>query len=285
MNIITDREFREFRARQESQYVTTASSFIDGAKNRLRNGVSHFGDPMPWSKTYDKFRFRPSEVTIWAGPNGSGKSLVSGQCALWLAKQTKVLIASLEMPGDATVARMARQYTRTKEPTDMAFDEFESFIDESVWLYDQVGSSDPESILAMIHWGAEKEGIKHFYLDSLMKMVRGTDDYNSQKDFVDSLCWAAKEHKIHIHLVHHVRKPGQGRHQITKYDIKGAGEITDLADNVILVSRNDADDGPACFLDVAKQRHAEWEGTFAFWFHEKSWQWISDEHQGAMTCG
>ena len=43
-------------------------------------------------------------------------------------------------------------------------------------------------------------------IDSLVKCGVGVDDYNAQKKFVDALCWAAKQHKVHIHLVNHIRK-------------------------------------------------------------------------------
>jgi twinkle protein len=39
-----------------------------------------------------------------------------------------------------------------------------------------------------------------------MKCVSGEDDYNSQKSFVDELTALARDHNVHIHLVHHIRK-------------------------------------------------------------------------------
>lgn len=284
MRIIQSEEFRTFRARQESQWVCPATDYLTDALERLRHGTKTFGDSMPWTKTQEKFRFRPGEVTIWAGTNGSGKSMVTGMQALWLASQRRVLIASLEMPAESTVARMGRQYIGTDSPTDKAFRDYGKFIEDGIWLYDQVGTSDPESILAMIHWGAEEHGVTHFFIDSLMKCVKGTDDFNGQKNFVDAIGWAAKEHKVHVHLVHHVRKPDRNASRITKYDVKGAGEITDLADNVILVSRKKPEElrdpkDPSCFLEIAKQRHGEWEGTFGFWWDERSMQWTDSPNK------
>jgi twinkle protein len=124
-----------------------------------------------------------------------------------------------------------------------------------------------------------------------MKCGIGTDDYNKQKDFVDRLCWVAKSENIHIHLIHHVRKGGSERERPGKFDIKGAGEITDLVDNVFIQWRNkgkeekvkmreagqavDLDDDEAdAILTVAKQRHGEWEGPLKLWFHAPSQQFI-----------
>jgi hypothetical protein len=71
-----------------------------------------------------------------------------------------------------------------------------------------------------------------------MKCVRGEDDYNGQKDFVNDLCSFAQDSGVHVHLVHHVRK-GESEHKAPgKFDIRGAGSITDLVDNVFIVWRN-----------------------------------------------
>ena len=39
-----------------------------------------------------------------------------------------------------------------------------------------------------------------------MKCVKNEDDYNGQKYVVDELCAIAKDHEMHIHLIHHIKK-------------------------------------------------------------------------------
>ena len=126
-------------------------------------------------------------------------------------------------------------------------------------------------------------------IDSLIKCGIRPDDYARQTEFVDRLCWAAKTHNIHIHLVHHIRKGDKEGKRPDKFDIKGAGEITDLVDNVFIIHRNkikereaekqspnqDILDKPDMTITVDKQRHGEWEGTFGFWFHRESTQFVS----------
>jgi twinkle protein len=295
MNIIEDIDLLRFMARQQSQSIRPARDFYDDAMERLEKGVAVFGDQMPWSKTGDKFRFRHSELTIWAGPNGQGKSLVMGQSALWLAAENKkVLIASMEMPGAATVARMLRQACGTALPGRASADEIMDYTSDKIWIYDQIGSVKAENILAIIHWASEELGIDHVMIDSLVKCGVDSEHNEPQKRFVDQLAWAAKEHKIHIHLVHHIRKQSDEKMHPTKYDIKGAGEISDLADNILLIYRNGLKEqairnmaeydqtDPDCFIRVAKQRHGEWEGLFQFWFDSKSQQWIPEYGRGAM---
>ena len=192
MNIINDIDLRRFMARQESQSIRPAMDFFNGAMERLQQGNEVFGDQLPWSKTADKFRFRPKELTIWAGVNGNGKSLVMGQAALWLAAaKKKVLIASMEMPGEATVARMLRQGCGVPLPARDCAEGLMSYTRDSIWIYDQLGSVKPDQIIAMIHWSAEELGINHVMIDSLVK-CGVTNENEPQKQFVDALAWAAK---------------------------------------------------------------------------------------------
>jgi twinkle protein len=72
-----------------------------------------------------------------------------------------------------------------------------------------------------------------------MKCVSGEDDYNSQKSFVDELTALARDHNVHIHLVHHIRKLEQVKSLCqTKMILKVRGAIADQVDNVLLMWRN-----------------------------------------------
>jgi len=296
MNIIQDIDLLKFEALQQSQSIRPASDFMEEAMERLERGVKIYGDPMPWQKTHDDFRFREGEVTIWAGVNGQGKSLVMGQTAIWLAKKRRVLIASMEMLGSATVARMLRQASGMEKPTRDFMDKFDAYTNDKIWIYDQVGSVRPDAILGMIHWAAVECGVQHIMIDSLVKCGVDSERNEPVKKFVDQLCWAAKNHKVHIHLVHHVRKGQDEFTEPDKNSVKGAGEIVDLCDNLFLIYRNrlkehkkdrgvltaDERSAPDSFIRVAKHRHGEWEGTWGFWWHEKSQQWIGERGKGAM---
>jgi hypothetical protein len=105
------------------------------------------------------------------------------------------------------------------------------------------------------------------------------DDYNAQKDFVNELCAFAQAHQVHIHLVHHVRKGESEMSAPGKLDIKGAGAITDMVDNVFIVWRNkkaerEGKGEPTCIVACVKQRNGEYEGKFGFWFDLESQQYF-----------
>jgi hypothetical protein len=71
-----------------------------------------------------------------------------------------------------------------------------------------------------------------------------------------------------------------------KFSVKGSGAIVDLADNLLVVHRKtlgEIDESePTGFIRVAKHRHGEFEGTWGFWFHEESQQWVPSPTMGAM---
>ena len=282
------------------QKVKPAGLWIQELMDRIKSPIKPVQAVMPWRKTHSMVQFRPGEVTVWGGANGNGKSLVTGQVGLSLCAQgEKVCIASFEMKPAKTLERMGRQFSGFN-PNDPAFAgsdaatqelldvyrQFKEWTDGRLWLYDQQGTVTTRQVCAVVRYCAKERGITHFFVDSLMKCVSGEDDYNGQKQFVDELTSIARDHGIHIHLVHHIRKPTDESHKPTKYDYKGSGAITDQVDNVISVWRNKAKEKkrdedkqvdekePDALLICDKQRNGEWAGSIGLWFDRASLQYV-----------
>lgn len=235
---------------------------------------------MLWSKTRDKVRFRPGEVSLWAGINGHGKSMFLSQVELDLCYQgERVMVASFEMKPVKQMHRKARQASGSRLPDREFLEVLHQWTDGRLWLYDHVGAVEWRKVIAVMRYAVKNFGITQFVIDSLMKCVKGEDDYNAQKDFVNELCAFAQTHGVHIHLVHHVRK-GESEHKAPgKFDVKGAGAITDQVDNVFIVWRNkiaeqENNGDPTCIVAVEKQRNGEFEGKFGFWFDIDSNQYL-----------
>ena len=276
MNSITleqiDR-FIEENEQDESANLKSASEYVAEVIKYLTDPDVRRGTPLPWSKTQGAFDLRPAEVTLWLGYNGHGKSLVLGQITNNLMQRgEKVCIASFEMRPAATLARMCRQACGSDSPSIPYITEYHKWSDNRLWIYDQHGSTPPDRVINLCRYAASI-GIQHIIVDSLMKVIESEDDYNGQKRFVNNLCVLARDTGLHIHLVHHSRK-GQDESKIPgKMDAKGSGAITDLVDNCCSVFRKkDKKDAtaPDCFLTVDKQRHGEWEGAIALWYHAPS---------------
>jgi twinkle protein len=291
VNNIRLEEFKNYQAQKQRQLIKPASDFLARAQVLLENGISHTGDKMPWERTHDKFRFREGEVTIWSGVNGNGKSMVMGQVALWLTKTTSVLIASMEMKGEITVARMCRQAYGHSKPDPSFYDRFKDETDLRLWIYDATDTVETHDIYAMIDWAAEQKGVKHIMIDSLMMCGVNQDDNESQKQFIGSLTTKAKQHNVHIHLVTHCRKAPAGIKNFfpDKFDIAGSSAISNLAFNIIIIHLNEqkqrdkqnneptAWDEPDAWMRVVKQRNGDWLGTWGFWYEPESLQWTDDD--------
>jgi len=288
--------------------VKPVSAWVGDLKERLRRKHTEKLVFLPWEKTMDSFAFRKGEVSLWSGQNGHGKSLMTSQVALSLVGQgERVCIASFEMKPVTTIQRMARMYSGSNPfspefqcsdgyaAIDALYDEFAGFTDGRMWIYDQMGTADTSTVIGMARYCAKELAIGHIVIDNLAKCVRGEDDYNGQKAFVDELCAIAKDHSVHIHLVHHLKKPANENAVPDKHDNKGSGSITDQVDNVFMVWRNKAKeddvkakgsqsqkrDDPDHYLLCRKQRNydgsGEGEPTIKLWFHRDAQQYIAEK--------
>lgn len=259
---------------------------------------------LPWEKTHAHFAFRPGETTLWVGVNGHGKSLITGLATLSLIAQSEPsCIASFEMKPPKTLERMARQWSGRQWLRDAlslesqrdVYEQFKVFTDRYLWLYDQQGTVKQQTILGVMRYCGVELGIKQFFVDSLMKCVRGEDDYNGQKNFVDEVTAIARDTGMHVHLVHHLRKLDRETDQPDKSDAKGSGAIVDQVDNMLIVWRNKkkeiekeagklvSSDEPDARLICCKQRNGEWEGRFALWFDPDSQQFVAKAGAPAMN--
>lgn len=294
MNLLNDEtDFSAYLKETEPrQRVRPAAEYIGELTDMLGKPPNVRGHSLPWLKTRNLFRFRPGEVTLWAGVNGHGKSLLSGFISLDLiASCQRVCIASFEMKPHSTLTRMIRQWCGYAADQEFAahpeavaalrdlYEQFGDLANKRLWFYDQQGTVSTQQMISVARYCAKELGIQHLFIDSLMKCVRGADDYNAQKNFVDELTAIARDHDTHIHLIHHIRKLENELKKPDKTDVKGAGEITDQVDNVLLVWRNKSDAGNRKTADAdaalicCKQRHGEWEGGINLWFDRASQQY------------
>ena len=277
--------------------VKQARDFLDAIKESYLSTTRDAKILLPWANTHNSFAFRAGEVTVYAGSNGGGKSLLTGQIALHLVKQKqKVVIASFEMKPQKTLERMLRQFAGEYVDDPLTSDR-EAYITkllgrlgkytaDSLYLYDQQGTTSPDKVIAMSRYCAMELGVQHIFIDSLMKTVKNEDDFNGQKNFIDELTALARDHNVHIHLVHHIRKQASDEVTPNKNDLKGSGSISDQVDNVFLVWRNkkkenqrnrgeqiDESQGDT-FLMNEKQRNGEAQEWYQLWYHAPSQQFV-----------
>jgi twinkle protein len=293
------------KANDVGQKVRGAMEFLEEVREDFINPKEEPQQSMPWPKTHQGFGFRAGEVTLYAGGNGGGKSMVTGQIALHLIKQgQRVMIASFEMKPKRTLTRMLRQFAGENIYNPMYVNKQQHLMDlvtrlqdfshGKLWLYDQQGTVTSQQVIAVARYSAVELGVQHIFIDSLMKCVSGEDDYNAQKMFVDELTSLARDHNVHIHLIHHIRKLASEEIQPNKNDIKGSGAISDQVDNVLMVWRNkkkehQAQNGPVdpmipdAMLMCEKQRNGEAEDWYSLWYHKDSQQFVEYDNSVPMS--
>jgi twinkle protein len=293
------------KANDVAQKVKGAGEFLDEIESEIANPVVDVSQTMPWTKTHAGFQFRAGEVTLYAGGNGGGKSMVTGQIAMGLIKQgQRVMIASFEMKPKRTLFRMLRQFAGENIDFPRYMDKaryltnlitrMRTFAHANLWLYDQQGTVTAQQVIAVSRYSAVELGVQHIFIDSLMKCVSGEDDYNAQKSFVDELTSLARDHNVHVHLIHHIRKLQSEEIKPNKNDIKGSGSISDQVDNVLMVWRNkkkehDAQNGsvdpmiPDAYLMCEKQRNGEAEDWYSLWYLKDSQQFVENHDSIPMS--
>lgn len=316
MQIIKDTiDFALYMKETDAQAkVKSAFIYSEALKQKLRHKKTVNPIVLPWYGQKDNFEFRKGEITLWAGQNSSGKSLVTSQIALSLMGQgEKVAIASFEMKPVTTLQRMARMWIGMNPMApefqseqgfahiDDLYDQFSEWTENKLWLYDQMGAVDQSLIIGMCRYCAKELGIGHIFIDNLATCVMGEDDMSGQKNFVNDLITIARDYNVHVHLIHHLRKPANEYAMPNKYDTKGSGAIVDLVDNVWMVWRNKEKEDdvknygtasqkysdPDQLLLCRKQRNyegsANGEPTIKLWFHPDAQQYLERDGEDPMA--
>lgn len=197
------------------------------------------GIPIPVAGFGDKLAFRPGETTIVSGYRGHGKT----EGLNWIVnngiiKGERVLMASFEMRAVKLLHRAVRQVTAQRTPSVEYIRQVMNFYDDHLWIFDHVGSAKIDRVLEVFEYARRRYGITLFVIDSLMKLGIAEDDYTAQGAAMDKFSKFNNTHNTHGIMVAHSRKDADEHKVPSNNDVKGAGSITDQADNVLIMWRN-----------------------------------------------
>lgn len=246
-----------------------------------------------WAKLDEEdIKFRPNELWGVCGINGHGKSMWLNQLSLNAVEQDqKVLIASMEMTPKATMGRMIRQAAGSEAPPQPYRKKLLEWMCPNLWLFVDKLTPKPEDLMSCFEYAYRRYGITTFVVDSLTNMVR-QDDYEGQQRFIEKLVNFKLAFPVTIFIVTHVRKGESEYSAPNKYDVKGSGSITDLADGFISVWKNkrkseqieqaemlgeEPDEQYTkqwdMYLEVLKNRNGMYEGKVGFEFDSRCCQY------------
>jgi twinkle protein len=272
--------------------IVSPSEFSSRINYLFEQGANLFGTKTAWTELDVLLKgWRGGEVTIWTGKSGAGKSTALNQHFLDIGDRgEKSCIYSGEMSPDRYLRWAIIQRTMTNSPSKIQINGTLDWMDDKIYILNVTSGIEPEALLKDFEYAARRYEVKHFIIDSLMKIkFEGTEkeEYNKQKDFVSSLCDFAKKFNVHVHLVAHPRKTATDRDEPGKVDVKGTGHITDLADNVLVLYRLDETTKEKmfkkkkkvsdCILFVKKNREYGVEGSINLFFDEKSKTFKTDK--------
>lgn len=209
-------------------------------------------------------------LNVLSGRNGSGKSTILNQ--IYIAEAInqgyKTFLFSGELVGGnvkywllQTLANEEQfaEYTakdghKYKKVTIEAKNKIVQGVKDRFFLYD---SDDYriEAILEKMTILAKRYGVRVFIIDNLMTIESTLKDkYEAETDIVKKLKNFAKKYNALVHLVAHPRK--SMNENISKDDVAGSANITNLADYVTVIERNfDETKEYDASLNVLKNRH------------------------------
>jgi twinkle protein len=220
--------------------IVSPDYFTDKVQHLFEQGSNLFGIKTPWTKLDSILKgWRDSELTVWSGRNGSGKSTILNQVFIDLGtKGVKSCIYSGEMPPERYLRWAIIQYLENDKPNRYEIDEALRWMSEKIYILNLTQGIEPDKLISDFEYTAKRYGVKHFFIDSLMKITfEDHDEYKQQKEFVSRLCGFSQKYGVHVHLVAHPRKTEKDDDITGKVDIMGSGHITNLCHNVIVLYR------------------------------------------------
>lgn len=209
-------------------------------------------------------------LNVLSGKNGSGKSTILNQIYVSepLHQGYKVFLFSGELVGGnvkywllQTLANEEQyaEYTakdghKYKKVTIESKNKIVQDVKDRFFLYDN-DDYRIESVLEKMTILAKRYGVRVFIIDNLMT-IESTykDKYDAETDVVKKLKNFAKKYNVLVHLVAHPRKSMND--EISKDDIAGSANITNLADYVTTITRaSDDNQEYDALLKIVKNRH------------------------------
>jgi twinkle protein len=274
--------------RKASTYYSEILHDLYPAEGEERGFLTPFG--------IDGLRFRSGEMVVLNATNGHGKTTMIGHLALEVIRQGgRVCVASLEMRPGRWLGKMAKQAMAVSSPTQGAIKAVCDWWDGRMWVFDVIGATKAERMLEVFRYARRRYDCNVFVIDNLAMCGIAEDDFAGQKRLIESLCEFKNEMNVLVFLLTHPRKGVSEYQQNDKFDVKGSGAVTDLADTVLdlwrnkskedeLAKREDKRDPkvaemPDAILSCKKQRNGEWEKKCPLLYSRECHQYLRRGHR------
>lgn len=209
-------------------------------------------------------------LNVLSGRNGAGKSTILNQIYIGEAirQKHKVFLFSGELVAGNVKEWLLRTLANEQDLIEFTAKNNRKYkmlstegkkrlvenIKDKFYLYDSEEYS-IDMVLNKMEILAKRQGVKVFVIDNLMILEMSTsDELKAQSEAIKKLKAFAKKYNAIVHLVAHPRK--SMNEEITKDDVSGSANITNLADYVTILERNFKEDREYdAKLSIVKNRH------------------------------
>lgn len=202
-------------------------------------------------------KFYLGSLSVWTGINGSGKSTLLNQVCV--AEPTNQGFKSFIFSGELSPSQL-RNWIEYPMAGGANIEEHKVADDQpiffkvkpnvkelmrewyrgKIYIYTDEIDRSAKTLITKMEVMARKYGVKNFLIDNLMTVdissYRGDSDFVRQKLFAIDLLRFAIQYQVVVHLVAHPRKLDFIK-RLTKMDVSGSGDLTNLAHYVLAVHR------------------------------------------------
>ena len=300
---LTDIDWKAYLDPDETSNVHELGEYKEEASSWLSDRAEGKGGRLPFGTSEEEYRITEGTVNIYAGTTGSGKSCLLSQIAVFSTtgkysdNEEKFLYWGPELRPHVNVGRMLRQATGEENPLQSNIDKAMDFLEGKGFLYTKENQVKGDEIIGVSRFAMHELGVKHVFIDGWLKLKLGGNPDNRwmmEADLMDKLAVTSRDTGITFHIAMHSRKMQSDRGKLSLHDIRGAGQLTDLADTACILWRNkhkeeemmlggtDLVDEPDCVLIVDKSRHTG-QSKWQLSFNKASMQFLNNPFDTPQT--
>lgn len=229
----------ESTAKGQLDEIVNAEEMKDGVLDFIRGDYLLDGDPF-FIPGFD-LTFRKHEITLWFGYTSQGKSqAVQNQVANLAARGVMSVVASFEQPPERTFGSVLMNLTGSSDIANMPdFDKAYKYLSEHCFIYKSREKANPLKLINMFVHAHKRYGVTNFVIDNVMTMDVDRGDNTAQAEAIDAIRVFASNYPVHVHVVAHPRKSGEGVSSPPAIaEIQGASEWGNMPDNIVTVWRD-----------------------------------------------
>jgi twinkle protein len=150
------------------------------------------------------------------------------------------VVASFEQPPERTFGSILMNMTGNRDIVNsLDFEVAYKYLSENVFIYKSREKANPLKLINMFIHAHKRYGVTNFVIDNVMTMDVDRGDNTAQAEAIDAIRVFASNYPVHVHVVAHPRKSGEGISSPPAIaEIQGASEWGNMPDNIITVWRD-----------------------------------------------